>query len=359
MINYKGIHKGRYVYLLAVFYGNPSSMPNQEYSSTNELSLTRYRSLPVDIRAAGLPQAIEELGPDATYAFIDFFISNIRNKNTRAAYSRAVWRFFKECSLPLAEISSMHVAVHIETLGSELAAPSVKQHLAAIRMLFDWLVVKQIMPQNPAQSVRGPKHVVKKGKTPILYADEVRQLFESIDTSTDSGKRDKAFIATLFYTFARVSAVCKMTKADVFTQKRRQWVRLAEKGGKQHEMPCHHLLEEYLQDYLENSQISEFSDASTPLFCSIEKGRNGYFTGKPLTRQVAYKLVRRRLRQANIPTKAGNHMFRASGITIYLENGGQVENAQQMASHESPRTTKLYDRRSDDISLDEVEKIII
>ena len=324
-------------------------------------SITATSQLPVDIQSAGLPAAIFELGEDARYRFIEFFVSNIRNKNTRAAYSRAVWRFFARYpDLGLAHIKSVHIATHIEQLArEELSAPTIKQHLAAIRMLFDYLVVGQIMPSNPAHSVRGPRHVVKKGKTPILYTDELKQLFASIDTTTDSGKRDRALIGVLFYTFARISAVVALNKNDLFIQNKRLWIRLVEKGGKVHEMPCHHQLEDYLYDYLESSQIAEFEDPVTPLFPSIARGRKGYFTGRRLLRQEAYSMVRRRLKQANIPTKAGNHMFRASGITVYLENGGQVEHAQAMAAHESPRTTKLYDRRDDSVSLDEVEKISI
>lgn len=124
-------------------------------------------------------------------------------------------------------------------------------------------------------------------------------------------------------------------------------------------MPCHHNLDAYLHDYRENSSLRAQTGPKTPLFQSISGGRGGELTGNRLTRGKAYAMVERRLRQTGIHTKAGNHMFRASGITIYLENGGQVENAQQMAAHESPRTTKLYDRRADSVSLDEVEKIII
>lgn len=323
--------------------------------------LTISDKFPADVRNAGLPPAIQFLGEKASFRFIEFFVSNIRNKNTRAAYARAVWRFFQRYpDLALKDITSMYIAAHIELLETEgLSAPTVKQHLAAIRMLFDFLVVGQIMPQNPAHSVRGPKHSVKKGKTPILYAEELKQLFESIDPSTDSGKRDRAIMGLLFYTFARIGAVVALNREDVFVQNKRLWIRLQEKGGKVHEMPCHHTLEEYLHDYLDNSQITEFEDPKTPLFSSIAKGRKGYFTGRRLLRQEAYSMVRRRLKQANISTKAGNHMFRASGITVYLENGGQVEYAQAMAGHESPRTTKLYDRRDDSVSLDEVEKISI
>jgi len=185
------------------------------------------------------------------------------------------------------------------------------------------------------------------------------ELFASIDTSTDAGKRDKALIGTLFYTFARISAVVSVNFEDLYVQDRKTWLRLKEKGGKAHEMPCHHLLDEYIHDYRENSSLSFQSGPKTPFFQSISGGRGGKLNGNRFTRGMAYKMIDRRLRQAGIATKAGNHMFRASGITIYLENGGQVEHAQQMAAHESPRTTKLYDRRADTVSLDEVEKIII
>ena len=130
-----------------------------------------------------------------------------------------------------------------------MAAPSVKLHLTGIRMLFDWLVVGQVLPTNPASAVRGPKHSVKKGKTPVLTAAEVRDLLDSIVTDTLPGLLDHALIALMIYTFARVGAVLKMRTEDVFIQGRRTRVRLREKGDKRHEMPCHHKLEAYLQDY--------------------------------------------------------------------------------------------------------------
>ena len=73
----------------------------------------------------------------------------------------------------------------------------LKQHLAAIRMLFDWLVTGQVIAMNPASSVRGPKHVVKRGKTPVLDADQARQLLDSIDSEKIAGLRDRALIAVI------------------------------------------------------------------------------------------------------------------------------------------------------------------
>ena len=172
-------------------------------------TLSISNKFPADVQSAGLPPAIVFLGEKASYRFVEFFVSNIRNKNTRAAYARAVWRFFARYpDLALRDITSMHIAAHIELLETEgLSAPTIKQHLAAIRMLFDFLVVGQIMPQNPTHSVRGPKHSVKKGKTPILYAEELKQLFESIDPATDSGKRDKANMGFLFNTIERIESL--------------------------------------------------------------------------------------------------------------------------------------------------------
>ena len=303
-----------------------------------------------------VPAIIADLGDDAVKRFVEFFAAHIRNPNTRTAYAHAARRFFAWCPLPLHAIEPIHVAAYVELLGQELSAPTVKQHLAAIRMLFDWLIVGQVMQTNPASAVRGPKHVVKKGKTPILAPEELRALFAAIRTDTVVGLRDRAFLALLFYTFARVSAAIQMPVRDYYPQRRRLWVRLREKGGKHLTIPCHHTLEEYLSGYVEAAGIAE--DKKGPLFRSA-RGRTGVLTERPLQRRNALDLIRRRLKDAGIDTVAGNHSFRASGITVYLKNDGKLEHAQYMAGHASARTTKLYDRREDEVSLDEVERIVI
>jgi integrase len=146
-----------------------------------------------------------------------------------------------------------------------------------------------------------------------------------------------------------------MKVKDYFTQGRRGWVRLHEKGGKEHEVPCHHTLEAFLDEYLAAASIK--GDADGPFFRTVA----GYKTGSasPMWQQDVYRMIQRRAKAAGIATKIGNHTFRATGITAYLKNGGTLEHAQQIANHASPRTTKLYDRRADEISLDEVEKISI
>ena len=292
------------------------------------------------------------------YRTPEFFASAIRNPHTRRAYARAVADFLAWCAerdvTSLPAVQPLHVAAWIEGQAQERSAPTVKQQLAAIRHLFDWLVVGQVVPLNPAASVRGPAHSARKGKTPVLDPAEARTLLDSIDVGTPIGLRDRALIALMIYSFGRIGAALAMRVEDAFVQNRRLWVRLREKGGKRHEMPCHHTLEEYLHAYLDGTGIA--ADPKGPLFRTIGRG-TGRLSRTALPQANAYAMVRRRALAAGIDTRIGNHSFRATGITAYLKNGGTLENAAAMANHASTRTTQLYDRRRDEISLDEVERI--
>jgi site-specific recombinase XerD len=305
-----------------------------------------------------LPVLIAASGERASHRFLEFFAANIRNAHTRRAYSRAVTEFLTWCAdagvRELAAVQPLHVATWIEMQTRALAAPSVKQQLAAIKHLFDWLVTGQIVPTNPAAAVRGPAHIVRQGKTPVLEAEEARALIDSIDATTPVGLRDRALIALMVFSFARIGAGLTMKVEHVFTQNRRLWVRLREKGGKAHAMPCHHSLEEYLVAYMEQTGIMD--DDKGPLFRTIGRGTSK-LTTTPLPQANAYAMIARRAAAAGIKTKVGNHSFRATGITAYLKNGGTLEKAAQMANHASTRTTQLYDRRHDEVSLDEVERI--
>ena len=216
-------------------------VPNNSQSDTKaEFSIVTRAS------KAWIPELIAAAGPEVTETYIDFFTATIRNRNTRQAYARACWQFFDWCAahgLELTTVRPFHVAAWIEDFpGSK---PTVKLKLAAVRMLFDFLVVRQMVSSNPAHAVRGPKYVVKKGAV----------------------------------------------------------------------------------------------------------------TGRALNRYNAWAAIRKRARNAGFLTPVGCHTWRATGITIYLENDGRLEHAQQMAGHESPRTTKLYDRTKDEITLSEVERI--
>ena len=306
------------------------------------------------------PRLIVAAGEDAMKRFIEFFTANIRNPNTRGAYARAVVQFCNWCEhrkFSLQLLEPVVIAAYVEDIGTRLAKPSVKQHLAAIRMLFDYLVVGQIMPMNPASSVRGPKHVVKRGKTPVLSAEDARRLLDSIDTTRLIGRRDRALIAVMVYSFARISAVVGMSVEDFYQNGKRCWFRFQEKGGKFHEVPAHHNAEAYVDAYLTAAGLSA-DEKKTPLFQTV-RGKSGRLTGNRLNRFEAFQMIKRRVRAAGLSRRICNHSFRATGITTFLLNGGSLEHAQAIAAHESPRTTKLYDRTQDEITLDEVERILI
>jgi site-specific recombinase XerD len=284
--------------------------------------------------------------------------ANIRNPNTRRAYARACARFFAWCQdrgLTLTAIRPHDVATYMEERQATHSAPDVKQQLAAVRMMFDWLIVGQVAPSNPASAVRGPKHVVKTGKTPVLEGKEWRRLIDAIPADTVRDLRDRALNATLTYGFARIGAALKMRVEDLQSKGSGWLIRLHEKGGKQHMMPCHHALAEALHAYIGAAGLAE--DRKGFLFRTARGHVGTELSDQPMTQPDAWRMVRKRALAAGILAPIGNHSFRATGITAYLANGGTLEHAQSMAAHESPRTTKLYDRTKERLTQDEVERI--
>ena len=231
---------------------------------------------------------------------------------------------------------------YVEELTGKLAPASVKQHLVAIRMLFDWLVVGQVLPFNPASSVRGPKHIVKEGKTPVLSAEEARGLLDGIDLSTLAGLRDRTLIGVLAFSFARITAAVSMRVADYYTQGRRSFFRLHEKGGRHNVVPAHHLAQEYVDAYLEAAEL--VGDRKGPLSRCCAVGRQDRLATQGVSRATALRIIKRRARQAGQPAEICAHSFRGTEITEYLRNSGDLEVAAWIAGHESTRTTQFYNR---------------
>jgi len=342
-------------------------MGNELDRESNKGTLTNRRSGFI------LPATVANQGDKAAERFFTFFTDQIPNKNTRAAYYRNAMCFFawmEAKRLSLDAIKSYHLSAYLAELAASHATPTVKQHLASLRMLFDWLITGQVIDANPAAAVRAAKHVVKKGKTPVLKADEARELLDSIplkigpepkegeeDNRPPSliGLRDRALIAVMVFSFARIGAALGMKVEDYYTEGRRGWFRLHEKGGKRHEVPAHHNAEDYLDAYVAAAGIA--AEKKTPLFRSIDRHRQ--LTTRPMHRIDAWRMIKRRAQAIGLPEEICCRTFRGTGLTAYLEGGGILEHAQKIANHESPKTTKLYDRTSDQIDLDEIEKIRI
>ena len=191
----------------------------------------------------------------------------------------------------------------------------------------------------------------------LLSASETRALLDGIDLSTLAGLRDRALLGVLVYSFARVSAAVSMRVADYYTQGPRSFFRLHEKGGRYNVVPAHHTAQAYVDAYLAAAGIAE--DRRGPLFRPCPSGRNDALLDRPMTRTTALKMIKRRAHQAELPREICAHSFRGTGITEYLRNGGDLEVAARIAGHESTRTTQLYNRLHEEISLDEIERIHI
>ncbi len=311
------------------------------------------------------PPAIAMAKPIAWDALLQFFKAEIRNPRTRRAYLKAAEDFFMiAAAMPagdrLETLTSLHVAAWVDGMEARgLAVTTVKQHLAGVRMLLQALAREQVIPVNPAAVVRGPRHSVTKGKTPVLTGAEMLQLLNAIDSDTLIGLRDRALIGAMAYSFGRVGAITALKVRDVFRQQRRTWMRLSEKGGKQVDIPCNHAFENSLLEWIERADLAETPDA--PLFQTFARTGNRAdgrrLSGRAMTQAMTWEMVQRRVRAAGIETAVCNHTFRATGITAYLMNGGTIEGAAKIAVHASTRTTQLYDRRSDNVTLDEIEKI--
>ena len=341
--------------------------------STELVPMSEAGTLATGIPGFTVPATIADHDDKAAERFFTFFTDTLPNANTRAAYYRNAMRFFAwtgKKRLSLGDIKSYHVSGYIAELAEDHATPTVKQHLATLRMLFDWLIVGQVIGVNPAAAVRGRQARRQKGQNagaqsrpgqraarqhPAQNRPAPKEGEEDNRPPSVMGLRDRALIAVMVFSFARVNAALGMKVEDYYTEGRRAWFRLHEKGGKRHEVPAHHNAEDYLDAYIAAADIA--GEKKTPLFRTIDRHRR--LTARPMHRIDAWRMIKRRAQAIGLPEEICNHTFRATGITAYLENGGTIEHAQQIANHESPKTTKLYDRTSDQITLDEVEKIVI
>ena len=214
------------------------------------------RGEPVTARNA--PAIVKAAGRSAEFAWEEFFQAEIANAHTRKNYLHAVQKFLawvEGRGLELARITPGDVGEYLQAL--ELSVPTKKLHLAALRRFFDRLVNRHACVINPAATVKAERHAVVEGKTPQIGAGQVRTLLKSIDVSNLVGLRDRAILAVLVYTAARVGAVAKLTLKSLKHDGTQYSLRFAEKGGKSREIPVRHDLEQFLREYIEAAKITE------------------------------------------------------------------------------------------------------
>ncbi len=314
----------------------------------------------VRLESGGLPSVIVEAGEKASLSFLEFFTNSIANVHTRRAYARAAVRFFQWCEFKKVSFENIlppMIGIYFRELEQELSVPSVKQELSAIKKLFDFFVNGGVMPFNKAATVKGPKYSPREGKTQELAASEVRRLFESMDGTNLKDYRDKAILGLFFYQWQRVGAVIKLRVGDYHFDGEPKTLTFREKGGKVRRLPLHHKATQYLNAYIKVAGIdlTHKPGKSLPLFRTINRYRE--LTRNPLTQPDMYRMIKARAQTAGIRTDISNHTGRKTGITTFLKNGGLLEQAQDIAGHADPRTTRLYDARRKDIEQSEIERV--
>ncbi len=317
----------------------------------------------VELDSVESPEIVVEAGKNARFAYAEFFGDEIASDYTRKAYRHAVHRFLLWCrdqGFELRRIPPGSVGHYIRTLmttkGKPASKPTQKLHLAAIRKFFDTLVQRHAIVLNPAASVRGPRVRNVTGKTPATDPAQARALLVSIDVSSVVGLRDRAILATMMYTAARVGAVAKLRRRDFYTDGRQWYLRFDEKGGADRHIPCRHDLQGYIEDYLFHA--GGHADPDAPLFLSA-LGRTGQLSSRPCQAKDIHRMVKRRLIAAGLPSILTCHSFRATTATDLLEQGVPLEDVQELLGHADPRTTRLYDRRDRTVTRNVVERISI
>lgn len=304
-----------------------------------------------------LPGIVVDAGEVVVRRALEFFLGEIRNPNTRTAYGRAVAAFMAWCDgrgLELDQVEPLHVAGYVEQLGRELAPASVKQHLAAVRRFWRYLLTGGVVKADPTAPVKGPRIRRGEGKTPVLIEDDARAILAAIETDTLIGLRDRALLSLMTTSLARVGAVVKMQVRDFQELPAGAQYRLEEKGGREKVMEAHPETERYVREYLVAAELEEAREA--PLFQSVDQ--RGRVTGRPLDSNDVLRMTKRRAAAVGIRAElVCNHTWRATGGTDYIEKGGDLLTLQELMGHSSAETTRGYVRTSPKVRRAEVMRI--
>jgi integrase/recombinase XerD len=309
------------------------------------------------------PAIIKQAGKAAEFAWEEFFQGEIANRHTRKNYEHAVRRFLAwsgDQNLDVLDITPGAVGRYFQEL--DVAVPTKKLHLAALRKFFDRLVNRHVIVINPASTVRAERYSVVEGKTPEIQRKQAEMLLKSIGTTHRAesgirpdlvGLRDLAILAVLVFTAARVGAVAKLTLKSLRHDGMEYALRFAEKGGKSREIPVRTDLQKILLAYIQAASIGD-----GPLFRTT-RGKTKTLTENPMTPIDICRMMKRRLKAAGLPTDFSPHSFRVTTITDLLEHNTALEDVQHLAGHADPRTTRLYDRRRRKVTRNIVERISI
>lgn len=288
------------------------------------------------------------------------FLARLINKNTKQTYANGIELFLSHLTQfgvsELVDVEPKHISKFVSWMNeSGYGVATSRLYMSALRMFLDQCVVDGLIAVNPAKAVKLPRQSTKTGKTPVIVPEQVRQILDAIPLTSQADFRDRALIGLMVFSFFRISAALSLKLRDYELRGTERWLIGEEKGSKRHEMPVHPSLELFLDDYIGYCGLE---DPATPLFQS-STARGGKLTGRKFDRTAAWRMIRRRAKAAEVFRDIGNHSFRATGITAYLNAGGSIEDARIMANHSNATTTKLYDRTGDKVKVQELGRIKI
>ena len=297
-------------------------------------------------------------GVEFADAYVEFFAISF-NENTNAAYAQGIDCFFDYCAKSriknIAAIEPKHVGNFSKYMNrKKYSISTIRLYLTAIRMFFNFCQLEGIMIINPSGPVKMPKQTRTTGSTPVIEPVEVRQILNAISEEREIDYRDRALIATMAYNFFRISSAVKMKVKNYELRGQQRWLTTYEKGSKYHEMPVPEELEILINAYLFKCDL--FDKPEEPLFQSA-KAKTGKLTGKQFDRVSAWKMIQRKAKAGKVFKQIGNHTFRATGLTNYLNSGGDIKGARNLANHSHSSTTELYDRTGDANKIEEINRI--
>ena len=306
------------------------------------------------VAARNAPAIVKLAGKGAEFAWEEFFQAELPNAHTRKNYMHAVRQFLAwadDRRLELPRITPGDVGEYMQ--GLDLATPTKKLHLAALRRFFDRLVNRHVAIINPAATVKSERYSIVEGKTPEISAKQAQTLLASIQPADIIGRRDRVILATLAYTAARVGAIARLRVDDLVHDGAQYALRFAEKGGKSREIPVRHDLQRLLLDYILAAGITE-----GPLFRTAHS-KTRTFTKNAMNGIDICRMMKRRLKAAGLPAHFSPHSFRVAAVTDLLSQDVPLEDVQHLAGHADPRTTRIYDRRRRKVTRNLVERISI
>jgi site-specific recombinase XerD len=305
-----------------------------------------------------VPPVVADSGPAALFVWEEFVAGQLRNRHTRSAYLAAIRRFLEWVQPAIQRLEQITPGQIGRYLDQHPGSPPTKKlALAALRKFFDLMVLRHIIILNPAASVRSDRYQSIEGKTPAITTEQIRQLIAAIDTTSRVGLRDRACIGVLAFTAARAGAVANIRRKDLVHEGGQYILRFRDKGGKDRAIPVRFDLERFLLEYLESAGLTDAAPDSF-LFRSALR-RTGELSDRPITGADICRMLKRRLKDAALPTTLSPHSFRVYVVTDLLSQGIALADVQYLAGHSDPRTTRLYDRRERAVSRSIVERISI